>query len=170
MSVDSEASVRGARRVDVQPLTDLRIAYLAELARLEPRLQLLPDVRERTLHALPVWIDQDDRVLLVSEVPGVGEEGHPVLLGYATGVAKVWPPVLRNQHVGEVSELYVLPDSRGQGVGRALLKRLTAALRELGAEVLRAPVPTRNEDSLQRFEAIGYRPLQRVLQRSLEEG
>jgi len=170
MSVESEASVRTARRVDVSPLTDLRVGYLSEMARLEPRLQLLPDVRERTEHALPVWIDQDERVLLVAEVPGLSEDGHPVLRGYATGVASVWPPILKNQHVGEVSELYVLPDERGKGVGRILLTRLTAALRELGAVVLRAPVPTRNEDSLTRFRAIGYRPLQLVLQRSLEEG
>lgn len=170
MSVESEASVRGARRADVPPLTDLRVSYLAEMARLEPRLQLLPDVRERTEHALPVWIDQADRVLLVAEVPDVVGDGHPVLLGYATGQATVWPPILRNQHVGEVSEVYVLPEERGKGFGRALLQQLTTALRDLGAVVLRAPVPTRNEDSLTRFAAIGYRPLQLVLQRSLEEG
>jgi len=163
MSADSEASVRGARRADVPSLTDLRIGYLSEMARLEPRLQLLPDVRERTVHGLPVWIDQDDRVLLVAEVDGL-------LKGYATGVAKVWPPIFRNQHVGEVSELYVLPEERGKGFGRALLSRLTAMLRDLGATVLRAPVPIRNEDSLARFRAIGYRSLQLVLQRSLEEG
>jgi ribosomal protein S18 acetylase RimI-like enzyme len=170
MSVHCEASVRTARRADVPPLTDLRIAYLSEMARLEPRLQLLPDVRERTVHALPVWIDQDERILLVAEVPAVTEDGPPVLRGYATGVATVWPPILRNQHVGEVSELYVLPEDRGKGFGRLLLTRLTAALRELGAVVLRAPVPVRNEDSLARFRAIGYRSLQLVLQRSLEEG
>lgn len=162
MSVECEASVRSARRADVPPLTDLRVGYLAEMARLEPRLRLLPDVRERTVHALPVWIDQDDRILIVAEVPGV-------LWGYATGVATVWPPILRNQHVGEVSELYVHPDARGRGIGRLLLQRLTTALKDLGAVVLRAPVPVGNHDSLTRFGAIGYRPLQLVLQRSLEE-
>ena len=41
----------------------------------------------------------------------------------ATGVSTVWPPVFRNQHVGEVAEVYVRPDHRGLGIGRDLLAR-----------------------------------------------
>lgn len=164
----SDAKVRMARRLDTPALTDLRVSYLAEMARLEPRLELLPDVRERTEHALPIWLDQDDRVLFVAEIPGPDED-HPHLVGYATGVATVWPPVFRNQHVGEVSEVYVVPEKRGLGIGRQLLAMLSEALLRAGAVVLRAPVAARNEDSLTRFRAQGYTTLQYVLQRSLEE-
>ncbi|MFV1958385.1 MAG: N-acetyltransferase family protein [Planctomycetota bacterium] len=167
--MDRDTRVRGAKRLDTHALADLRVAYLAEMARLEPRLQLLPDVRERTEHAIPVWIDQEDRILLVAELPGA-EETSGTLVGYATGVAAVWPPIFRNQHVGEVSEVYVDPARRGQGTGRRLLSLLSAGLQDLGAKVLRASVAAPNEISLHRFRSEGYRTLQYVLQRGLEEG
>jgi GNAT superfamily N-acetyltransferase len=166
--VDSAASVRirPARRLDVPALVDLRVHYLAEIGRLEPRFQLLPDVRERTEHALPVWMGQDDRTLLVAET----DEAAPRLVGYATGVVSVWPPVWRCQHVGEVAEVYVLPEIRGQGTGRALLASLGEALTKRGAEVLRASVPVRGETSLARFRTQGYEAFQHVLEKSLVEG
>jgi ribosomal protein S18 acetylase RimI-like enzyme len=163
-----EARARPARRLDTHALTDLRVQYLAEMARLEPRLQLLPDVRERTEHAIPIWLEQEGRVLLVAEAPGA-DDAHPDLVGYATGVATVWPPVFRHQHVGEVSEVFVLPAHRGKGYGRRLLAMLSESLLQAGAVVLRAPVAAQNEDSLERFRAQGYRTLQVVLQKSLED-
>jgi L-amino acid N-acyltransferase YncA len=163
-----ESNVRTARRVDTHALADLRVQYLAEMARLEPRLQLLPDVRERTEHAIPIWLEQEGRILLVAEVPAEGEQ-PPELVGYATGIAVVWPPVFRNQHVGEVSEVYVRPADRGKGHGRRLLATLSDALVAAGAFVLRAPVAAQNEDSLARFRAQGYTTLQMVLQKSLED-
>lgn len=163
-----ETRVRAARRSDAAAFADLRVAYLAEMARLEPRLTLLADVRERTEHALPVWVDQDNRLLLVAEDP-ISEPGSGPLLGYATGIAAIWPPVFREQHVGEVLELYVRPEARGRKIGRELLARLTKGLQELGATVLRAPVAASSQDNLARFHALGYRPLQYVLQRDLEE-
>jgi ribosomal protein S18 acetylase RimI-like enzyme len=164
----AEATVRLSRRLDTHALAELRVLYLAEMARLEPRLQLLPDVRERTEHAIPVWLDQEGRVLLVAEIPG-GDDSHPNLVGYATGLANVWPPIFRHQRVGEVSEVYVRNEYRGQGIGRELLRTLSEGLVQAGAEVLRAPVAARNEDSLTRFHAQGYRTLQYVMQRSLED-
>jgi GNAT superfamily N-acetyltransferase len=71
--------------------------------------------------------------------------------------------------VGEVAEVYVMPEHRGRGFGRELLSTLTQMLREKGAVVLRALVPMRNEDSLGRFLSLGYRPLHYVLQKGLED-
>jgi GNAT superfamily N-acetyltransferase len=158
-----DARIRAARRTDAASLVELRIRYLADMARLEPRYELLPDVRQRTEHALPVWMDQEDRVLLVAE------DGAGNVVGYATGLSAVWPPVLKVQHVGEVSELYVVAELRGQGVGRALLEALSSALRDRGARVLRAVVPSRGAEGLQRFEGQGYRPVHYVLEKGLGE-
>jgi GNAT superfamily N-acetyltransferase len=165
MSEVARPRVRPARRHDVPALVELRVQYLFGTARIDPRFRLVADVRERTLHALPLWIEQEDRVLLVAE-----DEAAPGrLLGYATGLLTVWPPVFRNQHVGEVLEAFVLPDVRGRGHGRDLLNTLADTLVARGASVLRAPVPSRDEAMLQRFTAVGYTPLQRVLERNLEE-
>lgn len=160
-----DARVRTARRHDAAALVDLRVRYLAEIGRLEPRFALLPDVRDRSEHVLPLWIEQDDRRVFVAE-----DAATKGLIGYAVGLEAVWPPVFKRQHVGEVAEVYVLEASRGAGVGRELLAQLGAALRRGGAEVLRAAVPARGADSLERFRALGYEPLQHVLTRALDDG
>ena len=167
MSFDPRDRVRTAGRHDVPQLTDLRIRYLGEMAKQEHRFALLPDARQRTEHALPVWLGQEERMVLVA-VGGEGGKDGP-LVGYATGQVSVWPPIFRTQHVGEVSECYVLPEERGKGHGKALLTRLTGVLLARGAKVLRAPVAAKDAASLARFRSQGYRTLQVVLQRSLEE-
>jgi GNAT superfamily N-acetyltransferase len=160
--------IRAARRHDLGALVDLRVKFLAETARMESRFALMPDVRERTSHALPVWLEQEDRVFLAAEEAREESTEGP-LVGYATGVASVWPPVFKDQHVGEVLEVYVDPRHRGRGIGRRFLTSLTEGLAGRGARVLRAPVPIRNADLLQRFQAIGYVPVQYVMERNLEE-
>jgi GNAT superfamily N-acetyltransferase len=160
--------IRTARRHDLGPLVDLRVKFLAETARMEPRFALVPDVREKTSHAMPVWLEQEDRIVLVAEeARDDGADG--TLAGYATGVVSVWPPVFKHQQVGEVLEVFVDPTRRGRGVGRHLLALLTDALARRGARVLRAPAPMRNADLLRRFEALGYAPVQYVMERNLEE-
>jgi GNAT superfamily N-acetyltransferase len=167
MTTDPRSRVRAAGRHDVPHLVDLRIRYLGEMAKLEPRFSLLPDARQKTEHSLPVWLGQEERIVLVA----LGDDGakETPLVGYATGQVSVWPPVFRTQHVGEVSEAYVVPEERGKGLGRALLTRLMDVLVSRGAKVLRAPVAAKDEASVGRFRAMGYRTLQVVLQRSLEE-
>lgn len=156
--------VRPARRTDVPRLTELRLWYLAETARLEPRLRLVAEARERIGHAVSGWVDHEHRVLLVAEV--VLEEGaEPQVVGYATGLFSVWPPIWRAQHVGEVSECFVIPQGRGKGAGRALLDALVAELSRRGADVLRAPVPVKNDGSVALFHAAGFAPHMRVLER-----
>ncbi len=63
----------------------------------------------------------------------------------------------------------MLPEKRGLGYGRRLLAMLSERLLQSGAVILRAPVAARNEDSLARFRTQGYRTLQVVFQKSLED-
>ncbi|MHC5009963.1 MAG: GNAT family N-acetyltransferase [Planctomycetota bacterium] len=168
MATESPVTIRLARRHDASPLVELRVQFLSEIGRLEPRYELLPDVRHRSEVTLPVWIEQEERVLLVAEAAGT-EEKPPTLVGYATGVVTVWPPIFVHQHVGEVAEVYVLPEARGHGIGARLVQQLSEALRRQGADVLRAPVPVGSEEALERFRGLGYRKLQYVMEKSLEE-
>jgi ribosomal protein S18 acetylase RimI-like enzyme len=164
MSSGERARVRAARRHDLPRLVDLRVHYLGETAHLEPRLPLSADTRTRTEQAFPVWLGQDDRVVLVAE-GDPGEGGEAPLVGYAMGLMETLPPVLARQHVGEITECYVEPPWRGRGLGRALVAVLSEALSRRGAETLRAAVPVRNETALARFEAQGFVALQRLLER-----
>jgi L-amino acid N-acyltransferase YncA len=144
-------------------LAELRLWYLAETARLEPRLRLQPEARERIAQAVSAWVDHEERVLLVAET--AGEEGSPQVVGYASGLFSIWPPIWRAQHVGEVAECFVIPAARGKGAGRALLEGLIGELSRRGADVLRAPVPVKNDGSVALFQAAGFAPHMRVLER-----
>lgn len=162
---DVRALVRPAARHDVPGLVDLRVRFLGERARLEKKPGIPADVRARCEALLPVWLGQEERVVLAALSPGA----QPAPVGYALGLVSIWPPLLRRTRVGEVQELYVDASVRGRGYGRALLTILTEALLGRGVEVLRAPVAARDADSLKRFEAQGYRPWQHVLSRRLDD-
>jgi ribosomal protein S18 acetylase RimI-like enzyme len=169
------SAIRAARRSDLPRIADLRMRSLGEAAHAEPRLRLQPDARVRTEQALPVWMGQDERILVVVEGSGQSEDGEsesatPPLLGYAMGRMNVAPPVFHNQHVGELLEVYLLPEARGQGLGVALVDVVTEALRGRGAQVLRAAVPVANTEARAQLEHAGYRPLQRILERALDAG
>lgn len=184
MAENGRAAIRAARRSDLQRVADLRMRSLGEAAHAESRLRLQPDARARTEQALPVWMGQDERILIVAEgaepgggqpqepaddgTPGQEAAGSPPLVGYAMGRMNIAPPVLQSQNVGEVLEVFLLPEARGAGLGQALVDVLTEALRGRGAQVLRAAVPVTNKIARAQLERAGYAPLQRILERNLD--
>ncbi|MDJ0521553.1 MAG: GNAT family N-acetyltransferase [Planctomycetota bacterium] len=169
MASEANSAVRAARRSDLHALADLRMRFLGAVGHAEPRLRLLADARARTEQTLPVWMGQDDRVLIVAEgeAPDV-EEGTPPIVGYAMGLFTTAPPLLQHTHVGEILEIYVLPDARGRGLAGALIDVLTSALTGRGAEVLRSVVPIVGNADVDRIQRAGYSPLQFVLERRLD--
>jgi GNAT superfamily N-acetyltransferase len=164
MDEQARARVRPARRSDAAAVGELRVRHLGETARLDPRFRVLEGARERVAHAPVAWLAQDDRAVVVA-TGGEDAEGAGAVLGYAAGLLSVWPPIWRSQRVGEVSECYVVPDRRGQGVGRALLRALVRDLSERGAEVLRAPVPAMDPWVVALFRSLGFDAVQHVLER-----
>lgn len=163
---DGRNRIRAARRGDIPALVDLRVQFLGEAVHDEPRLRLLPDVRERSQHALPVWLEQTGRLLLVAEGDAV-DGGEPPVVGYAMGTADVHPPVFEHQHVGTIAEIYVTPDARGRGLFGALVDLLGEMLGHRDAQVLRVEMPighTRMRDALR---ARGFEELQYTMARPL---
>ncbi|MDJ0974605.1 MAG: GNAT family N-acetyltransferase [Planctomycetota bacterium] len=168
MTGERPPTIRAARRGDVPALVDLRIQHLGEIAKQATHVRLLPDARQRTEQSLPVWLGQEGRIVLVAEAPAPeGEEG--VLVGYAMGLVSTWPPVFKNQKVGEILECYVGVKYRAQGTGRGLVAKLTEILVGRGVEVLRSVVPEGLEGASGRMAAAGYQPLYLVMQRELDE-
>ena len=172
MSTTELAHVRPLRRADLARLADLRLWFLAETARLEPRLRLSPEIRERLPHEGSIWLGQEDRVVLVAEdATGASPAGEdPPLVGYATGLVSVWPPLWKTQRVGEVGDVFVVPDRRRHGVGRALMQGVIEALSRRGVEVLRAPVPVRNDGTTALLRSLSFEPVLRIAERPLNGG
>jgi ribosomal protein S18 acetylase RimI-like enzyme len=162
--------VRPGRRSDAAAIGELRVRHLGETARLDPRLRTAEGARERIAHAPATWLSQDERCVFVALDAAAPEEESQALLGYACGLLSVWPPIWAARRVGEVTEAFVVPDRRGQGAGRALLRAVALDLSDRGAEVLRAPVPARNPWAVSLFRSLGFDPVQTVLELAAPKG
>lgn len=74
--------------------------------------------------------------------------------GEAVGCGAVRP---LEPGVGEIKRMFVLPESRGRGVARAILGALEEAARTLGLTTLRLETGTRQPEALALYEACEYR-------------
>ncbi len=61
-----------------------------------------------------------------------------------------------DQTTAEVKRMYVEPDQRGKGVGRALLARLEASARQFGARRLVLETGTQSPDALALYRRAGF--------------
>jgi ribosomal protein S18 acetylase RimI-like enzyme len=75
------------------------------------------------------------------------------------GMARVTvPSSMSDERAAEVSNVYVLPEARGLGVGRALVVGLARWAREQGAPRLVLKTYSQNEEALRFWETVGFRP------------
>lgn len=63
----------------------------------------------------------------------------------------------RDPDVAEVKRLYVRPDARGQGLGRALMDALIESAREMGCRRLLLHTGTFNDGALALYRDLGFR-------------
>jgi GNAT superfamily N-acetyltransferase len=75
------------------------------------------------------------------------EDGRPIAIG---GLRRL------EDSVGEIKRIYVVPDARSRGAGRALLAALEDAARKLGYERVRLDSGPKQQHSRVLFAAAGY--------------
>lgn len=64
---------------------------------------------------------------------------------------------IKNRHKGYLVSMYVLPERRGQGVGKALVQELIARARQIdGLEQLLLAVVTTNHTANQLYRSLGF--------------
>ncbi len=82
--------------------------------------------------------------------------GRPVGCGALRSVRE--PALMRElgPRVGELKRMYVAPDERGHGIGRALLDRLEAEARTLGLARLVLETGTRQAEALALYRRAGF--------------
>jgi GNAT superfamily N-acetyltransferase len=59
----------------------------------------------------------------------------------------------------EIKRMYVVPEARGRGTGRALLEALEALGRDLGYAVVRLDTGAKQAGAQRMYERAGYRPI-----------
>ena len=127
--------------VEVRPLapSDPRVRRLVgELDRLQ--LSLYP---AESNHLDPIETLARDNVTFLAAFVGAEVVG--------CGAVKRMPG-----RYGEIKRMYVDPDARGRGVGRALVEALESSLLADGIEVARLETGTRQPEALALYERCGY--------------
>lgn len=69
---------------------------------------------------------------------------------------------------GYISDLYVAPQSRGQGVGRALIEAAEAHFKQLGLPVVRIAFLHNNDRARRIYEQAGFRPYEVTYEKRLD--
>ena len=68
---------------------------------------------------------------------------------------------------GHIAELYVLPEARGKGLGRALIEGCEGWARERGHKLLMIGVLAKNPGAIRAYEGAGYAPYGLMMRRYL---
>jgi len=68
---------------------------------------------------------------------------------------------------GYLTELFLLPEARGKGLGRALIEACEAWARERGHRLLTVGVLSHNRSAIRAYEGAGYAPYVTIMRRYL---
>lgn len=145
---------------DVDPVTDLWIA-LAESQRAYGSALLA----EGNRGAVREWVA---RSVVTGELL-IARDGDGDPLGFV-GFTLDRGGYERDRTRGTVSNLYVVPGRRGEGIGTDLLEAAERALRETGAETVALEALAANERAREFYAAHGYEMHRVELRKSLSAG
>lgn len=121
-----DVSIEPVRVVDLPLLMPMLRAY-CDFYGVDPR-----DDRLVALCRALIDDPQEGSQLIARRLDGEGDVGDPV--GFAT-IFWTWQ-TLDAARVGVMNDLFVVPDARGEGVGRRLIERCRAHCRKRGAKKL----------------------------------
>jgi len=105
---------------------------------------------------LQALLDDPSSHVLVAESQGVA-------VGYITGRVRVEQRRVL-PHRGVVEDWYVVPESRGTGLGASLLRELEGRFAAAGCEVIESATWSANEGARRAHDALGFREI-RVMYR-----
>ena len=144
-------AVRRARTSDRRVCLDLWRALHAEHEALDERYRIDPSAADRWRTDFPDWVRGDGSGVWLA-TGGAEPAGLVVAHAYETA------PVYQPERILFVSDLYVRPEHRGRGVGRALLAAARAWGDAHGLGPTRAGVLASNAAGLAFWERVGGRP------------
>ncbi|PHQ39943.1 GNAT family N-acetyltransferase [Halorubrum persicum] len=166
MADSDSVRVTPAAAADIDPVTDLWIA-LAESQRTHGSTLLAEGNRA----AVREWVARSAVTgeLLVARGGGEDGEAGGDPLGFV-GFALDHGGYERDRTRGVVSNLFVVPERRGEGIGGDLLDAAERALREAGAETVALEALAANDRAREFYAERGYEPHRVELTKSLTAG
>jgi len=126
----------------------------------DPLFALRPDAGTEIDRLLAAILADPEAAIFVCE-------RDDVLLGFCTVRIDRAPPIQVEVQRAEITDLMVLESERRRGVGRALVERALAWVKERGVERCEVRVASRNSEGQGFWRSVGFGDLMDVLHRRL---
>jgi GNAT superfamily N-acetyltransferase len=131
-------------------------------AAFEPDRRRDPDFAREHWRELQRRQAEKHGIILIAEDAGV-----PVGWAFAYDETAEVFVIEADRHHGFLAELYVVPEARGKGLGRALIEGCEAWARGRGHKLLTVGVLAKNLSAIRAYEGAGYAPYWVTLRRYL---
>lgn len=143
--------IRRAKKEDLEAVSDLIVRTKRLNNEFDPLFAVVADARERAEAYIGSTIGAQDKLLLVAA------EGSKVV-----GVLRAEMrerPFYEPHKEGFITDFYILPEFRRKALGNDVLEEASAELKKMGAQIVVADVPARNEIANNFYTKRGFRAL-----------
>ena len=144
--------VREAKVSDRDDVVRLWMDLIRSQAALDGRFSPANDAEVRWRNDYGEWINRSSRRLFVAVAGGR-------TCGFVTAERSSSAPIFEGRSEVYIDELYVEPDERRSGVGKALVGAVRDWASSIGAERIRAGVLAANEDARDFWKRVGGEPI-----------
>jgi ribosomal protein S18 acetylase RimI-like enzyme len=132
-------------------VTDLIVRTKRLNNEFDPLFAVVADVKPRAEKHVTASVDEPDKLLLVA-VDG------PKVVGVLR--AELRERLFYEPHKeGFITDFYILPEYRRKALGNEMIQQASADLKKMGAQIIMADVPTRNEIANRFYAKRGFRSL-----------
>ncbi len=163
MSGGAASAIRRARPDDLDRVVDHWIALGDHHAALGPQFALRADARPEIRRLLAAQLRDPDVAAWLYEDAVAGEG----VVGLCIARIDRAPPIARERIRAEITDLGVAPAQRRRGIGRALVDRALAWIRERRVERVEVRVAVGNPEGQAFWRALGFGASMDVLERRL---
>lgn len=130
--------IREASEEDVKELAVLQKAYMLYHERLDDYFAFKANMSELWMDWVVKLLEDSNKVVFCAFV-------DDRIVGYITGHIINRPPVYQMREVGQIGDVFVLPEYRGQGVFNALFEKVVDWIEEKGMTYVEHAVASTNE-------------------------
>ena len=143
--------MRKAKKEDLEAVSDLIVRTKRLNNEFDPLFAVVTDAKSRAEKYIGSTIGAQDKLLLVAT------EG-PKVVGMLR--AEMRERIFYEPHSeGFITDFYIMPEHRRKALGNEMLKQASAELRKMGAQIIVADVPARNEIANKFYVKRGFRAL-----------
>ena len=150
--------IRRARKEDLGAAADLLVRIKKLNNEFDPLFAVVADAKPRADKYLASTMEDADKLVLVAT------EGDKVV-GMLR--AEMRERIFYEPHEeGFITDFYILPEFRRQALGHEMIQKASAELKKMGAQIIVADVPSRNEIANRFYTKRGFRSLTSIFGKS----